>query len=229
MSKFTDLFSTASSRPKLITTLTLGSGTYIPTEDMARCLVRIQAGGASGNSANAPNATGGGAGAMVEAVLRVPIAGVDWVVGAGGASVTSGTGDNGSKSRFGSITAQPGKAGNAPANTGGYIMSGNTGTGAFGSVPGMSGGCGGSGSGGGGGAPGHSFPSAASYNTGTSTGEYGSGGGDSAFGFGGNGATTNATDGSPGTGYGSGGGGAHSTKASGAGMPGVIEVWDYGA
>lgn len=229
MSKFTDLFSIDSSRPKRITTLTLGSGTYIPTEDMARCLVRIQAGGASGNSAGAPNANGGGAGAMVEAVLRVPIAGVSWVVGAGGASVTNAYGNNGAKSRFGSITAQPGKAGDAAANTGGYIMSGDTSTGAFGSVPGMSGGCGGSGSGGGGGAPGHSFPSSASYNTGTSTGAYGGGGGDSAFGSGGNGATTNATDGSPGTGYGSGGGGANYTKASGAGMPGVIEVWDYGA
>ena len=48
MSNATDLFGGAGGKPKLVTVLTTGSGTYVPTEDGARCFVRRQGGGSSG-------------------------------------------------------------------------------------------------------------------------------------------------------------------------------------
>ncbi len=116
MSLYSTLFS-GGGRPKLVTLLTSGSGTYVPTQNNARLFVRVQAGGASGSSFSSPNNAGGGAGALVEAVVLCPIAGMSYTVGAGGAAVTNGYGNNGMKSVFGSIVAQPGKAGSG--STGG--------------------------------------------------------------------------------------------------------------
>ena len=89
-------------KPKLITRFLSGTGNYIPTVDMARCLVRIQGGGGGGHASS----TGGGGGAFVEVVVRVPIAGLAYVVGAGGAVATAG-----SPSSFGQFTANAGKGG----------------------------------------------------------------------------------------------------------------------
>lgn len=229
MSLYSTLFS-GSSRPKLVTLLTSGSGTYIPTQDNARLFVRVQAGGASGSSSVAPNNVGGGAGALVEAWVLCPIAGMSYTVGAGGAAVTNANGNAGTKSSFGSIVAQPGNAGSGNiGGAGGYIMSGNTTTGAFGSVPGLSGGAGGS-SNAGGGAVGFSKPGSGSDGTGTSTGTVnGGGGGDSGMGKGGAGAASASVGGTAGAGYGSGGGGSLAAYPSGAGAPGAIEIWDFGA
>lgn len=84
------------------TLLTTGTGTFVPSADGAVCRVRIQAGGGGGYT----SAVAGGGGAMVEVWLRVPIAGLPYVVGAGGAVATDG-----SKSTFGQFTANPGQAG----------------------------------------------------------------------------------------------------------------------
>jgi len=96
-----DLFGTGGAKPKLITAYTSGTGTYVPTENNARCLVRLQAAGSGGAAA----AVAGGGGAFVEVVVRVPIAGLAYVVGAGG-----GVGVAGGLSSFGATTANPGTA-----------------------------------------------------------------------------------------------------------------------
>ncbi len=51
-------------KPKLITPKYSGTGTYVPTADMARCLIRLQgAGGAGGSPTN--NYGGGGGGVLL--------------------------------------------------------------------------------------------------------------------------------------------------------------------
>lgn len=201
-------------KPRLITRLTSGTGTFVPTVDMARCLVRIQAGGAGGASAGT---NGGGAGAMVEAWIRVPIAGAAYAVGAAAAAATAGN-----KSYFDTIVAQPGAT---TVGNGGYLGNfpvsasvGNLG----GSMGGASGGAGGQGTNG-------CSVGFSSWVTGQTLG-FGlvdgtrGGGGDSFFGKGGNG--NNAGVGVAGNGYGSGGGAGSTT--GGAGPGGLIEIFDYG-
>lgn len=243
-------FMTSGGKPKLITRYTSGTGTFVPSVDMARCFVRIQAGGASGGSSTDNiGGAGGGGGAMVEVLFRVPIAGVAYVVGAGGGAVTgSVSGVNGGLSRFNTITANGGLGGNYRAltqsglyscggslgNLAGTVNASGAGMSVMGSVTGVSGGSGGGGYSAGykGSAPG--FPVnydnangwiAALNGISTSFG-LGGGGGDSFFGIGGNGASV--TVGSAGTGYGSGGGGSANNYASGAGAGGLIEIWDFG-
>ncbi len=94
-----DLFGLAGSKPKLITAYTSGTGTYVPTVDMARCFVRVQAGGAGGHATG----SGGGGGAMIEFWMRVPIAGVAYAVAASAAAATQGN-----TSTFGQFTAMGG-------------------------------------------------------------------------------------------------------------------------
>lgn len=235
MSNATDLFG-GGGKPKLITRLTSGSGTYVPTADMARCLVRIQGGGGG-----ALNNCGAGGGAMVEVMIRVPIAGLPYVVGAGGTNAPTAGGD----SKFGVHLAQGGGApvdvpstqagghgggtgktlvpGYSTISVGGTGVVGGAGGGSIVGGPGLSAtaGC----------APGFgAAPTSVTVNwTNIANGSAPasgtrSGGGDSFFGYGG--AGNNAGAGNPGTGYG-GGGGAGSTTG-GAGSGGVIEILDYG-
>lgn len=231
-----DLFGAAGAKPKLVTVITTGTGTYVPTADGARCIVRIQAGGGG-----ALNNCGGGGGGMVEVMLRVPIAGLPYVVGAGGTNAPTAGGD----SKFGSFVAMGGGAAvdNASSQAGGH--GGGTGKTL---VPGYStisvGGSGVVGGAGGGSivggpslsasagcAPGFSAAATSVVinwtniaNGSAAASGTRSGGGDSFFGKGG--AGNNAGAGNPGTGYG-GGGGAGST-VGGAGSGGCIEILDYG-
>jgi len=163
------------SKPKLITRLTSGTGTYVPTADMARCLVFVQAGGSGGHSSNTNY--GGGAGQCRVVTMRIPIAGVSYVVGAGGGSATAG-----GNSKFDVHVAHGGQP--SSTNSGGGYGSG--------CVDGIPGGCGGGGSGSG--AAG--WPATITSPATGSSGAYG--GGDSAFGKGG------VPGGAAATGYGSG-------------------------
>lgn len=210
-----------SAKPKLITRYTSGTGTYVPTADMARCFVRLQASGAGGLTATAH---GGGAGAYVEFWVRVPIAGLAYSVPAGGAVNTDG-----SAATFGPYRVQGGKNGSAPSNTGGFtgaiagaVNATNVSVGhtqAFGVA------------GGAGGTPGLSsnlagfpvqtgtgtFPSVGVGNTTANSGLGAGAGGNSVMGVG------NLSNTAPSaTAYGAGGG------YNQAGSPGCIEVWDYG-
>lgn len=205
-------------KPKLITTYTSGTGTYIPTADMARCLVRLQAGGAGGYTSN----HGGGGGAMTEWFIRIPIAGLAYVVGAGG-SVQN----DGSRTTLGPCCALPGKHNGAPGpgigGPVGLLLGGTDADGATimnSGLQGVAGGYGGT-IGQPGGLAGYPASSpnmtGAYYGIGTSNTAGNSGGGDSFYGAGG------ASGSSPAAGaYGAGGG----SNAAGAG--GYIEIWDFG-
>lgn len=121
MTTLNDLFGAAGAKPKLITSYTSGTGTYVPTVDMARCRVRVQAGGAGGHSTNG----GGGAGSMIEFDIRIPIAGLAYAVAAAAAVDTDG-----SNSTFGPYTAVGGSypiAGSAVTPFGGIntLIQGN--------------------------------------------------------------------------------------------------------
>lgn len=222
-------------KPKRITPYTTGTGTYVPTADMARCLVRIQAGGAGG--ANSP-VMGGGGGAMAEVWCRVPIAGLAYVVGGGGAVST-----NGSRSSFGPYVAMPGQ---------GIVSSFSYGSGGVletitGSVDadgasmylgrGLAGVCGGAGGyiyegnlvgfpisdysiGNLGASPAYNLWYGS--NRATGNGQGAASGGDSFYGKGGAPGAAPAANA-----YGAGGGGHVSTP--GVGRGGCIEIWDFGA
>lgn len=236
-------FMAAGAKPKLITLLTSGTGTYVPTADNARCFVRVQGGGASG--ATGAGGMGGGAGAMVEGLLRIPIAGVAYTVGAGGAATSSVTGNDGILSRFGSLTAAPGLKGyygnvSFYYSGKGGVVDINFGNTTSTTNPHLAGGGNSGVSGGGGGAGsvsparaagfpmdyvygGNSPPTYTPVGGGATAGTY-AGGGDSYFGIGASGHATVAPDG---TGYGYGGGSAATTASKGGG--GCIEIWDFGA
>lgn len=230
MQSASDLLGSAGGKPKLITLLTSGTGTYVPTVDMARCLVRIQAGGAGGAS------TGnyaGGAGAMIEVFVRIPIAGLAYSVGAGGAI----DGD-GSMSTLGQFSAMPGTKGTTIGGAGGIVgaLVGSVDTdGATITVSGMSGVSGGFGGYGSaaGGLPGFpldlsqstnwSAPAPGPYAAGVWTSSHRNGqgnasGGNSFYGKGGTTGNAPAT-----TAYGAGGG------FNAAGRGGCIEIFDFGA
>lgn len=223
-----DLFGGGSAKPKLVTQLTSSTGTYVPTENNARCLVRVQGGGAGGHA----SAGGGGGGAMVEEVVRIPIAGMAYAVGAGGA-----VGNNGSNSTFGPLTAMGGTydgSGSAQLNYGGVlsVSVGGVDADSLSSVGGaglrgVSGGAGGN-AGNPGTVAGFPSPIANPLIVGTSgisgltgrssNGQGNNSGGNSFYGKGG------ATDASPASdAYGAGGG------KNAAGRGGYIEIWDFGA
>lgn len=219
------------SKPKLITLLTSGTGTYVPTADMARCLVRIQAGGGGGSSSG--SAAGGG-GAMLEIMIRIASSGLAYTVGAGGA-----VNNVGSPSSLGPYKAFGGKAGNSAIGGLGAFIGAIFGsvdtdsvtTSASSPMPGVSGG--------GGGAASYSgtlagFPvsEGASESTGSfstnyclgnsngfaSNGQGTGSGGNSFFGVGGTSGNSPAAGN-----YGAGGG------WNAAGLGGCIEIWDFGA
>lgn len=237
-------------KPKLITRLTSGTSTYIPTVDNARCLVRVQGGGGGGCVGGS-----GGGGAFVEAMLRIAIAGIACNVGAGGAGSATDTGTSGSDSNVGQIVAKAGLRGynNSPSYYGG-CDGGRIAQAVYTYLPNssaivtpiltlsisyVSGGCGGSASGTA--SPGAiGNPMSASVTGGTtqisappiagaksvSQGAY-YGGGDAFMGIGGSGS--NSGNGGNGNGYGSGGGAAFTGFTGGNGASGCIEIWDYGA
>lgn len=218
----------SSSKPRLITAYTSSTGTYIPTVANARCLVRLQGGGAGGHASG----SGGGGGAMVEVFLRIPIAGLAYAVGAGGAAA-----NDGSNTTFGQFTAMGGRydasgtnqlmyGGIATAMAGGVDADSATLFGGRG-LDGVDGGMGGNASNAGGLA---GFPvTAASIlivgANGVSThlaragnGQGNNSGGNSFYGKGGTTGNAPAADA-----YGAGGG------VNAAGRGGYIEIWDYGA
>jgi len=228
-----DLF-LAGAKPKLITRYTSAAptGTYVPTVDNARCLVRIQGGGGGGWS-TAGNA-GGGGGAMIEEVVRIPIAGWAYVVGAGGAVSTAG-----SPSTLGPFGADGGKAPSSSAIPGigglvgmaaGAVSATATTVSSGGSGRGVTGGGGGyaaSGSGFRAGTPiaenhavfGTVSP-VTSYIAGLRNGAGAASGGSSFYGIGGANGQPPAADA-----YGAGAGSGVGT----GGVGGCIEIWDFGA
>lgn len=226
-----DLFGVGGGKPKLITVITSGTGTYVPTENNARCLIRRQgAGGGAGGGQAGCGHSGGGGGAFVETMERVPIAGYTYSVGAKGIGGTSASGTDGGATRFNNVIASGGKGG---ISTGGLavngvvgtpLITGDVGTGNFGQLSGVSGGASGNGSNTKGYAPG--FYIGGALGNGQSTGSANtSGGGDSFRGKGGNGGLV-GTDG----GTGAGGGGSSTVGAKGGdGGGGELEIWDYGA
>ena len=214
----------AGGKPRLVTLYTSSTGTYVPTVNNARCLVRIQAGGGGGYTSS----VGGGGGAMVEVWLRIPVAGLAYVVGAGGAATVSG-----SQSSFAHYVACPGLPGWGAAGPGhgGYmgvsngVTDGTTNIALLnpGGLVGVAGGHGGySGSGGLIGNP--MAPNDTSYwlNAGATrevtNGQGAASGGDSFYGKGG--TTGNAPAAAA---YGAGGG------ANAAGRGGCVEIFDFGA
>lgn len=214
-------------KPKLITFITTGSGTHVPTADMARCFVRLQAGGAGG----AGTTYAGGAGAMSEWLIRIPIAGMAYVIGGSGA-----VGIDGGKTTLGHLMAMAGGAppgGAGGAGSGGMIglLSGSVDADgasiAHSGVCGVSGGAGGYSS-----APGWpaGFPIdivtnntyGAPYNFSNFTsGRNGLGNASGGNSFYGPGGVSGSAPGS--TAYGAGGG------LNAAGKGGCIEIWDFGA
>ena len=221
-----ELFGMGGGKPKLITPYTSGTGLYEPTVDMARCLVRLQAGGGGGG---ATGNIGGGGGAFLEFVVRVPIAGLPYVVGAGGSvGVAGGT------TSFGKTSASSGASG--ATGGGGDGIGGFLGL-SYGSastvavtttvsntLTGVAGG--------GGGNVAQAgcrvgFPvrattgwsaTPASNHTAVANSSGISGGGDSFYGIGGTSGNAPAAGN-----YGAGGG------ANAAGLGGYIEIWDFGA
>ena len=232
-----ELFGMGGGKPKLITKITSGTGTYIPTENNARCFIRRQGAGGGGGAGGA-SATfeggGGGAGAQVDSFEIVPIAGITYAIGAKGVGVLNTAGTAGSRTRCGNIIAPGGLGGDTVSGStlggaGGYLFSADTATGNFGLLSGVSGGAGGSSVGSSGGfSSGFSKP-VTNLGNGQSTGASGAGGGgDSAMGKGGNGV--NGGNGIAATGFGAGGGGAKGIGTTGGqGSDGCVEIWDFGA
>lgn len=222
------------SKPKRITLLTSAAptGTYVPTEDMARCLIRVQAGG-GGGWGTAGNA-GGGGGAMIEEVVRIPIAGWAYVVGAGGAVSTAG-----SPSTLGPFGADGGKAPSSSVIPGiGGLVGMAAGTVSATATTVSSGGSGRGVTGGGGGyaASGSGFRAGTpiaenhtvfgtvspviSHIAGLRNGAGAASGGSSFYGIGGANGQPPAADA-----YGAGAGSGVGT----GGVGGCIEIWDFGA
>lgn len=216
-----------SGKPKRITEYTSGTGTYVPTVDMARCFVRLQAGGGGGHSAASPNTSGGGGGAMIEFIIRIPIAGLAYAVGAGG--IVAG---DGSATTLGNFAAPPGRAATGAAPGLGGLLSFSSGSVDADSVTvldgqGFSGVCGGAGGYSNNGLrPGYPVADSQYFTVGAASLMYAAGGngqgaysgGSSFYGKGGTNTNAPAADA-----YGAGGGG----QAVGRG--GKIEIWDFGA
>lgn len=216
-------------KPKRITRYTSadGTGTYVPTADNARCFVRVTGGGGGA----AATSYGGGGGATVEMFLRIPLAGIAWIVGAGGAP-----GAGGSKSVCGPLVAKGGEHGGQYSgwNYGAGGVTGSAGLSATlyqGGLFGYAGGCGGAYGGVGAGTAGSSigWPHVPEYSGAPGgAGPYGGGGGGSSiYGIGGAGGATAGSTGASATNYGAGGGSGNAAGGSGAG--GCIEIWDFGA
>lgn len=219
MSKLSDFWPTGSGTPLRVVSYTSGTGTFTPLVDQSRCMVRLQAGGDGGsNNYNAAGSPGGSAGAFVEAFIRVPIAGLSYAIGAGGAGAAAGGGHSasaGSPTTLGNLCAGP-----TVSRTGCLGPSGGAGGAADGSTY-QAVGFGGSSFGG---------PPGGVGGAATAIGHTGGGGGggSSFYGTGGTGGAGGAA-GVNATGYGAGGGGGGGYGAGGAGSGGYIEIWEFGA
>jgi len=217
------------SRPLRVTRLTSGVGTFIPLYDNSVCRVTLQGGGSSGARVNAGSAApGGAAGATTFLTITVPIAGVPYQVGGGGASVTSGiaAGNAGTRTKFAGVVAEGGLA---PSTTAGgfggdvgFMATSGDGLGCPISI------CGGGGADGGAGKGSRAAgfrPNSNALSNGVANSAFGNGsGGNSVLALGGQ-AQANAVAGVAGT-RGSGGSGA-SGAASGAGGGGEIIIEEY--
>lgn len=240
MTDFISTFKNSNSfRPKGVTTsLTSGTGTFIPSADgMWYRGVAVGPGGNGGAGDTTNGGGGGGYGEVVEFLIKVPIAGIAYVVGAPGGTTV-----------FGQVFARGAAAGSDRSTNGGRggfgggATSDSTSTTPYvirpGSTPGGAGGCGNAfatypG------APalpeGFPFPSPAVTN-GLSglTNTAANAGGTGASGRFGNGGVGGGNDavGSNATGYGAGGGGggkaASGTRAGGTGTGGYIYLEPLG-
>jgi len=226
-SNFTSTFG-GGGAPKRITTLTSGTGTFIPLSDNARCDVTIQGGGSSGARTNSgATAPGGAAGATTFLSMLVPIAGVPYQVGSGGAAVSVlGSGNAGTRSKFAGVVAEGGLApstttGGFGGESGGYVTA-TDGLGCPISI------CGGGGADGGAGKGSRAAgfrPNSNALSNGVANSAFGNGsGGNSVLALGGQ-AQANAVAGVAGT---RGSGGSRASGApSGAGGDGVIIIVEY--
>lgn len=227
MSTFSSIFG-GGGAPKRITRLTSGTGTFVPLTDNAPCDIIIQGGGSSGARVNSGGAApGGAAGATTFLKMPVPIAGVPYQVGAGGASVSVlGGGNAGTRSKFAGVVAEGGLA--PDTSFGGYggdvglMATAGDGLGCPLSVAGGGGANGGAGKG----SRAAGFrPNSSTLSNGVANSAYGNGsGGNSVLAPGGQ-AQADAVAGVAGT-RGSGGSGA-SGAPSGAGGDGEIIIVEY--
>jgi hypothetical protein len=226
----------ANGAPSGITVYTTGSATYTVPSGVTRLFIRMVGGGGQGGGvptlsvASAQAGAGGGAGGYLEAIITSPAATYTYAVGAGGSTGTTGTGQNGGNTTFGTslLIANGGSGGvtsTASTTTGQVTASASGGT-ASGGTLNMSGANGGQAN--------------AGYNGRVALA--GSGGG-SPFGSGGQGYITyGGTTGEnysyaglPGLAYGCGGGGASAFRTNsntlsrngGAGAAGVIIIYEY--
>lgn len=214
MSNSTDFDYLVGGKPLRVIFLTSGTGTFVPLVDQSRCFVWLQQGGNGGGYSPGPGGSlGGAAGACVELMIRIPIAGYTYIVGAGGAAdggVGSPTSLNYGWFAAGPTVTRPGCAG--PSGGVGGISDGSSYQGAGepgGSFGGPAGGVGGA-------------ANAVTHRGG------GGGGGSSYYGAGGAGGAGGAP-GSAGIGFGSGGGGGGGYGHGAVGNGGCIEIWEFGA
>ena len=211
MSKLSDFWPSGTGTPLRVVSYASGTGKFTTLVDQSRCMVRLQQGGDGGaGPGNATGNNGGKAGAFVEVFIRVPIAGLTYVVGAAGAAGASGSPTSLGGYVAGPTVTKPGSVG--PLGGVGGATDGSTYQ--FGGADGES--FGGPAGGAGGAA-----------NAGTHRGG-GGGGGSSFYGTGGAGGAGGSV-GSAATGYGAGGGGGGGYAAGGAGSGGYIEIWEFGA
>lgn len=221
-----DLFPTGGVKPKY-TKLTSGTGLFVPSVDNALCRFRLQAAGAGGNAT-----AGGGAGSMIEFVMRVPIAGISWAVAAAAAASTNGSNTTvGPHSAIGGVYDSS-ATGLAPGGMNAWQQGGVNTTGAHltgvRSYSGVDGGQGGNSTLDGAIAgfpllytPNTAVSPLSSYQTRFYNGQGARSGGNSFYGKGG------VAGASPAAGaYGAGGGGGGTPAAS---LGGVIEIEDFGA
>lgn len=199
--------------PRSITTLTVGAGTYTTPTWATSIMVFAQGAGGGGGSADAASGnvscgTGGGGGGCGVKFIINPAATYAYVVGAGGAAETVGA-----DTTFG-VTVCTGSGGNPGATLGpgtigaSFANSSVTGSGDYYH-------------------PGHRGGDVLILSASVALA---GGGGASHFGGGAAGQNSTGT-GNAGQSYGGGGGGGFTTgssRAGGAGAPGVIFVWEFG-
>ncbi len=212
----------------------IASGTFIDPPGYRQIEMRGWGAGGSGGKAavGVSNAAGGGGGGCMDHQYT-PSAGTSRsiTIGAGGAGVSSGAGNAGGATEFGSLFSWPGGSGGAIVAgaafaAGGDAMQGGL-IGAYNRGP--SGGSGRTVWGGGSSSSGGNAVANSVYGGGAGGGILASNGITSANGnsvYGGNGGAANdATSGAPGTAPGGGGGATRTGASTGAGARGELQIW----
>tara|TARA_B100001123_G_C15222883_1_gene991993 strand:+ start:735 stop:1436 length:702 start_codon:yes stop_codon:yes gene_type:complete len=189
-------------------TTTTSAGGYSPDTGVTKLIVEVQGAGGAGckSQTNTTKATSAGGGGYAMKSLTVTSSDTMTItIGSGGAAQTTNdtAGAAGGDSKFTSVTGTSftevkGNGGNGGTFTAYGMVLGGTASGGDLEIPGGTG-------------------------TGGGMGEYG---GDSMFGRGGGIMWTGQLTSNIATGYGSGGGGSYQLT-SGAGMDGVVIVWEY--